>query len=123
MKKNLKIAFVGLTHLGLIYLAASSQKGFKVKGIDLDEKKIKKLKKFDIEYKEPNLKKILFNNKKNIIFSSNFNDLSDCSIVFVSQDILTDFKDKADLYYRVKRLIHPKEMGSLFKVIQAFSHK
>ena len=33
------------------------------------------------------------------------------------------FKDKADLYYRVKRLIHPKEMGSLFKVIQAFSHK
>ena len=41
-------------------------------------------------------------------------------------DILSknmNFKDKADLYYRVKRLIHPKEMGSLFKVIQAFSHK
>ena len=104
MKKNLKIAFVGLTHLGLIYLAASSQKGFKVKGIDLDEKKIKKLKKFDIEYKEPNLKKTLFDNKKNIIFSSSFNNLSDCNIVFISQDISTDSKDKAD-FNSLKKLI------------------
>ena len=104
MKKNLKIAFVGLTHLGLIYLAASSQKGFKVNGIDLDEKKIKKLKKFDIEYKEPNLKKTLFDNKKNIIFSSSFNNLSDCNIVFISQDISTDSKDKAD-FNSLKKLI------------------
>ena len=57
MRKNLKVGFVGLTHLGLTYLAASSEKGFKVKGIDLNQNKINKLKKFDIEYKEPNLKK------------------------------------------------------------------
>ena len=60
MRTNLKIGFVGLTHLGLTYLAASSKKGFKVKGIDLNQSKINKLKKFDIEYKEPNLRKTNF---------------------------------------------------------------
>lgn len=28
-----------------------------------------------------------------------------------------NFKKKADLFYRLKRLIHPKEMGNIFKVI------
>ena len=29
----------------------------------------------------------------------------------------TSFKSKADIYYRLKRLIDPNEMGKLFKVI------
>ena len=45
MKKNLKVGFVGLTHLGLTYLAASSEKGFKVIGIDFNQNKINQLKK------------------------------------------------------------------------------
>ena len=40
MRTNLKVGFVGLTHLGLTYLEASSKKGFKVKGIDLNQNKI-----------------------------------------------------------------------------------
>ena len=59
MKKNLSIGFVGLTHLGLNYLAASSEKNFKVVGLDLNQNRINKLKKFDIEYNEPNLQKII----------------------------------------------------------------
>ena len=74
MKKNLKVGFVGSTHLGLTYLAASSDKGFKVIGIDLNQNKINKLKKFDIEYKEPNLQKTIFQNKRSILFSSNLNN-------------------------------------------------
>ena len=27
------------------------------------------------------------------------------------------FKDKADIYYRLKRLLNPNEMGKIFKVI------
>ena len=65
MRTNLKVGFVGLTHLGLTYLAASSEKGFKVKGIDLNQNKINKLKTFKIEYDEPNLKTTIFRNKKN----------------------------------------------------------
>ena len=29
------------------------------------------------------------------------------------------FKEKANLFYRLKKLLDPKEMGSLFKVIFA----
>ena len=29
------------------------------------------------------------------------------------------FKEKANMFYRLKRLLHPKEMGDLFKVIFA----
>ena len=96
MDKNLNIGFVGLTHLGLNYLAASSEKGFKVVGVDLDENKIDKLKKFDIDYKEPNLKKTILKNKKNIIFSSNLNFLKSCNIVFISQDVFTNSLNKGD---------------------------
>ncbi len=33
------------------------------------------------------------------------------------------FKNKSDLYYRLKRLLDPKNMGELFKVICAFKSK
>ena len=105
MRKNLKVGFVGLTHLGLTYLAASSKKGFKVKGIDLNQNKINKLKKFDIEYEEPNLRKAIFQNKKNIFFSSHLNNLMDCNIVFISQDIATNDKGKGD-FKNLKKLIN-----------------
>ena len=45
MKKNLHIGFVGLTHLGLNYLAASAEKKFKTLGIDLNSSKTNDLKK------------------------------------------------------------------------------
>ena len=96
MKKNLNIGFVGLSHLGLNYLAASSKKGFKVIGVDLNKQRIKKLKNIEIEYEEPNLKETIHKNKKNIFFSSNFNDLKFCHIVFISQDVSSDNKGKSD---------------------------
>ena len=104
MKKNLNIGFVGLTHLGLNYLAASSEKGFNVVGVDLDQNRISKLKKFNIEYDEPNLKKTIFRNKKKILFSSNLNYLTSCHIVFISQDVETDDKGRSD-FDRIKKLI------------------
>ena len=105
MKKNLKVGFVGLTHLGLTYLAASSEKGFKVIGIDFNQNKINQLKKFDIEYKEPDLQKTIFQNKRNILFSSNLKNLMDCNIVFISQDISTNDKGKGD-FKSLKKLIN-----------------
>jgi len=34
-----------------------------------------------------------------------------------------NFKEKSDLYFRLQRLINPKQMGELFKVISAFKLK
>jgi len=77
MKKNLKIAFVGLTHLGLIYLAASSQKGFKVKRkLKFIKKNIKNIKKKQRKIprtsKNAILKIIRFQDKLKPKFNFNF---------------------------------------------------
>jgi len=61
--KNIKIGFVGLTHLGLNYLAATAQKKYSVIGIDADDKIIEKLDKNLIENKEPNLRNLIFKNR------------------------------------------------------------
>jgi UDPglucose 6-dehydrogenase len=97
MIKKIKIGFVGLTHLGLNYLAASAQKKFSVMGIDTSNKKVIKLNKNIIEYKEPNLKKIILKNKKNITFTHNFKNLKKCNLVFISQDVKTNTSGKSDL--------------------------
>jgi len=104
MKNSLNIGFVGLTHLGLNYLAATSEKGFKVFAIDLSKDKINKLKKFHLEYDEPNLKKMIYKNKERIFFSSDLNNLKYCNIIFVSQDVKTSKKGKGDLK-SLKKLI------------------
>ena len=33
------------------------------------------------------------------------------------------FRDQSDLYLRLKRLLHPKLMGNLFKVALAYNSK
>ena len=89
MVKKIKLGFVGLTHLGLNYLAASVQKNFSAIGIDVDSKKILKLNKNIVEYEEPNLKKAILKNNKKITFSDNFKNLKKCNLVFISQDVKT----------------------------------
>ena len=49
----MKIGFVGMTHLGLCYLAACVHKKFSVKGFDLDREKINNLNNLIIEHDEP----------------------------------------------------------------------
>ena len=95
--KNIKIGFVGLTHLGLNYLAATAQKKYSVIGIDADDKIIEKLDKNLIENKEPNLRNLILKNRKKILFSSQFKQLKECQIIFISQDVNTDKKGRSDL--------------------------
>ena len=97
MIKKIKLGFVGLSHLGLNYLAASAQKNFSVTGVDINSKKIIKLNKNIIEYEEPNLKKVILKNNKNITFSNDFKNLKNCNLVFISQDVKTSTSGKSDL--------------------------
>ena len=97
MKNKIKLGFVGLTHLGLNYLAASAQKNFSVTGVDINNKKIIRLNKKIIEYEEPNLKKVILKNNKNIRFSNDFKNLKKCNLVFISQDVKTSASGKSDL--------------------------
>ena len=60
----MKIGFVGMTHLGINYLAATAEKNFNVIGFDENKKKINELKNYIINYNEPLLKKTIKKNKK-----------------------------------------------------------
>ena len=105
MAKKLNIGFVGMSHLGLNYLAATSEKGFSVIGFDNDKDKIHKIKKRTLDLSEPNLWNLINKNSNKIIFSDNFKNLKSCDLVFISQDIETDKKGKAKLI-KLKKLIN-----------------
>lgn len=102
--KNLKIAFVGLSHLGLNYLAASAQKKYSVFGFDNNNKNLKNLVNYVISFKEPNLTNLIKKNKKNIFLTSNFKYLKLCNLVFISEDVKTNKKGKSN-YNNLKNLI------------------
>ena len=91
------IGFVGLSHLGLNYLAASVEKKFNVIGVDLNQKLILKINKFKLPFSEPRLENVLKKNRKKINFTSNFKKLKCCNIVFISKDVETDSKGKPNL--------------------------
>ncbi len=114
MKNNFEIGFVGLSHLGLNYLAAAAQKKYSVIGIHRDRRQINEIKKLNLPFSEPKLKNLLRKNRKKIFFSDNFEYLKKCKIVFVSQDVITNTQNQArvkDIYklvYLVKKKINKK---------------
>ena len=97
MSNSSVIGFVGMTHLGINYLAASSEKKFKVIGFDINKFKVEKLKKFKLDNSEPNLLNLIKKNKKNISFTNDFKMLKKCNIVFISQDVDTNNSGKSNL--------------------------
>ena len=64
MSNSSVIGFVGMTHLGINYLAASSEKKFKVIGFDINKFKVEKLKKFKLDNSEPNLLNLIKKKQK-----------------------------------------------------------
>ena len=87
---NLRVGFVGLSHLGLNYLAAAAEKNFSTIGFDINSELISKLNKFDVPLSEPYLEKNLRKNKNLISFSDDFSLIKKCDIVFISQDVKTN---------------------------------
>ena len=93
----MKVGFVGLSHLAINYLVASSIKGFDCIGVDEDLNLINDLKSGKVPFYEPGLHIALNKNKKRIVFSNNFKKLMQCDLVFVAKDIKTDFQGKSQL--------------------------
>ena len=108
MKKNLKVAYVGLTHLGLNYIAASSEKGFEIVGVDINQNKIDKLNQFkadyqfhlgghtDLEYCEKNIEDTYLSNTISVENATIIANNLDIPIFYVSTAGI--FDGKKDLY-------------------------
>ena len=93
----MKIGFVGLSHLGLCYLVAAAVKKIKVYGFDKDIKRIHNLKMNNFEIEEKKLKHLHRLSAHNIEYFSNFENLNECDLIFLSEDVKTDSKGISDL--------------------------
>ena len=129
-KEKFNVGYIGMSHLGLCYLAAAASKSINVIGIDKDKEKISKLKDFNISIKEPLLKETLKRCKKYIKFDTNLESLNNCKIVFISQDVQTNKNGKSDLsllnYYLsevIKYLEKNTDLVLLSQVQPGFTRK
>ena len=92
---NKKIAFVGLSHLGIIYSHAAAKKKFSVTAIDSNSTLLEDLKKNKFPFYENGLSNI--GKKYKINYSNNFDIIKNFDLVFLSLDIKTDTKNRSNL--------------------------
>ena len=97
MNKNPSIAFVGMTHLGLISSVAAAEKRFNVTAFDSDNSKIKDLAKGNLPISEPKLADLILKNSKLLNFTSDENALACCDVIYVAPDVNTDDDGRSDL--------------------------
>jgi UDPglucose 6-dehydrogenase len=100
----MKIAFVGMSHLGINYALAAAEKGFKVICYDPDLKLIQNLNCGNFPFFEPNIDNLYKKNKNKIQFVSELAFLESCSSIFISLDVKTDINNNS-IYFELNSLI------------------
>ena len=91
------IGFAGMTHLGLVSSVAGAEKGFKVVCFDPDQERIEALRGQELPVLEPDLPELLINNQERLTFTESVDDLGNCDVVFIAQDIPTDDQGQSEL--------------------------
>jgi UDPglucose 6-dehydrogenase len=91
------IAFVGLSHLGLVHAIATAAKGFNVTGFDPNPTLVENLRCGDLPVFEPGLKELLCQHTDQIQFTSDPKNLSSCELVFLSLDVPTNDQNESNL--------------------------
>jgi UDPglucose 6-dehydrogenase len=96
---DMKIAVVGLWHLGEVYSVCLAELGHKVVGIDVDKKTIEDFNKGIPLLPEPELKNILAKNlkEKRIHFTTDFSSIRECDVLWITMDTPVDKMDRANL--------------------------
>ena len=97
MKKNLKVGFIGMSHLGLNYAVATAKKNFNVICYDENKNIINSLNKKKSPIFEKNLNKNIKSNFDKLKFTSDLNNIKFCDVVYISKDVETDEDGKSDL--------------------------
>ncbi len=94
----MKIAFAGLSHLGIVSsIAVASKIQEPVVAYDPDAALCDRLKKGDLPISEPGLLELLKKSKSNIHFTSDAMLLKECPLVYVSSDVPTDANNQSRL--------------------------
>ncbi len=97
-----KVAFVGMTHLGLVSATGIASAGFDVVCMDQDTALTRRLAAGDLPVLEPDLDRLLADNGQRQRFTDAFSDLSDRDVVYIAPDVPTDDQGASDLSGIVK---------------------
>ena len=101
---TVRIAFAGLSHLGIVSSAAAASKGFEVVGFDPDESLCESLNRGALPIAESGLAELLAANRHRIGFTSDPESLRGCDLIICSSDVPTDASGASDLSL-IRRLL------------------
>jgi UDPglucose 6-dehydrogenase len=92
-----RIAYAGMTHLGLCSAIAAASKGFATLGFDADAASIGRIAAGDLPVREPSLDDLLRRHRDRIAFSADAAALRGCDLIYVAPDVPTDGTGISDL--------------------------
>jgi UDPglucose 6-dehydrogenase len=92
-----RIAYAGMTHLGLCSAIAAASKGFATLGFDSDAASVGCIAAGDLPVREPGLDDLLRRHRDRIAFSADTAALRDCDLIYVAPDVPTDGAGVSDL--------------------------
>jgi UDPglucose 6-dehydrogenase len=92
-----KLAYVGMTHLGLCSAVAAASKGFSTLCFDPDPTRVAAIKAGTLPVVEPGLDDLFAANTKRLSFSADPASLFDADLVYVAPDVPTDDDGGSDL--------------------------
>ncbi|MDB5602247.1 MAG: UDP-glucose/GDP-mannose dehydrogenase [Xanthobacteraceae bacterium] len=92
-----RIAYVGMTHLGICSAIAAASKGFSTIGFSPEEDLVARLGAGQLPVVEPELDALLRDHRERITFTSDPATLGDCDVIYVAPDIPTDHTGRSDL--------------------------
>lgn len=92
-----RVAYAGMTHLGLCSAVAAASKGFATLGFDTDAALVARLEAGNLPVVEPGLDDLLGANRARMAFSADPERLQNCDLVYVAPDVPTDDSGGSDL--------------------------
>lgn len=95
--RKIKVAFVGMTHLGLNSAAAAAMRGHDVVGFDPDAELVSQLSSGVLPVAEPGLDDAVADHKETLRFSCSLEDVAAADVVYVAPDVPTDDEGTADV--------------------------
>lgn len=90
------IGVVGLSHLGIVTSVCLASLGFRIIGVDTDERTIGELQSGACNIPEPTLSALLGKNIKSITFTTDFSKISECAVVLVTKDTPTNERNEME---------------------------
>ncbi|HYR89128.1 MAG TPA: nucleotide sugar dehydrogenase [Terriglobia bacterium] len=97
MNDTSTIGFAGLSHLGIVYSAAATAKGFSVAAFDPQPELVKDLVTGHLPILESGLEELVRQNRALIRYTADPEALGSCALIFIALDVRTDDNNNSSL--------------------------